>query len=47
MLFDNSKIAGTLLLVGGIQFVVAVVIAESIYPGYSVSQNVISDLGVW
>lgn len=43
----NSKIAGTLLLVGGAQFVIALIIAEAIYPGYSVARNYISDLGVW
>ena len=44
---DYSKIAGTLLLVGGAQFVIALIIAEAIYPNYSVSANYISDLGVW
>ena len=47
MTFDNSKIAGTLLLVGGVQFVIALIIAEAIYPNYSTSANYISDLGVW
>ncbi len=47
MPFANSKIAGTLLLVGGAQFVIALIIAEAIYPGYSVAHNYISDLGVW
>ncbi|MGZ4850373.1 MAG: DUF998 domain-containing protein [Candidatus Bathyarchaeia archaeon] len=44
---NNSKIAGILLAVGGIQFAVAMIIAEAVYPGYSVSANYISDLGVW
>lgn len=43
----DSKISGTLLFVGGIQFVLALIIAESIYPNYSVSTNYLSDLGVW
>jgi hypothetical membrane protein len=47
MPLSNSKTAGTLLFVGGIQFVLALIIAESIYPNYSVSANYISDLGVW
>ena len=47
MNFSNSKVAGTLLSVGGAQFVIFLVIAEAVYPGYSVSNNVISDLGVW
>jgi len=47
MPFDDSKIAGTLLFVGGMQFIVVLIIAEAVYPGYSVSSNYISDLGVW
>lgn len=43
----NGTIAGTLLVVGGIQFVIALVIAEALYPGYSIANNFISDLGVW
>lgn len=38
--------AGTLLFLGGAQFILVLVIAEAIYPGYSVSRNYISDLGV-
>jgi len=38
--------AGTLLFLGGTQFILAMVIAEAVYPGYSVSGNYISDLGV-
>jgi hypothetical membrane protein len=47
MIFSDSKTAGTLLLVGGAQFVIFLIIAEAVYPGYNVSHNVISDLGVW
>jgi hypothetical membrane protein len=47
MVSRNGKIAGTLLVVGGIQFVIALVIAEALYPGYSIADNYISDLGVW
>jgi hypothetical membrane protein len=43
----NSKVAGTLLLVGGIQFVIALILAEAVYPSYSIAHNYISDLGVW
>jgi hypothetical membrane protein len=43
----HAKVAGTLLLVGGVQFIISLVIAEAVYPGYSVSANFISDLGVW
>ena len=47
MTFSNSKIAGTLLVVGGARFTISLIIAEAVYPGYSVSANFISDLGVW
>lgn len=38
--------AGLLLAAGAIQFLLALVLAESLYPDYSVSKNFISDLGV-
>ncbi|HKZ93843.1 MAG TPA: DUF998 domain-containing protein [Candidatus Bathyarchaeia archaeon] len=44
-LFER-KFAGALVFVGGAQFLVAMIIAEALYPGYSVSLNYISDLGV-
>jgi hypothetical membrane protein len=47
MNFSDTKAAGTLLVVGGVQFIVALIIAEAVYSGYSVSGNFISDLGVW
>jgi hypothetical membrane protein len=47
MPLNHAKVAGTLLLVGGIQFIIALIVAEAIYPGYSTSANFISDLGVW
>ncbi|MFH2105978.1 MAG: DUF998 domain-containing protein [Candidatus Micrarchaeota archaeon] len=37
---------GMLLMVGGMQFILAMVIAESLYPGYSIANDYISDLGV-
>lgn len=37
--------AGLLLLVGGMAFMMALHLAEMTFPGYSVSQNWISDLG--
>lgn len=40
------KAAGSLIFVGAAQFVIAMIVAESIYPGYSVANNYISDLGV-
>jgi hypothetical membrane protein len=47
MKFKNSTLAGSLFLLGSAQFAIALVIAESIYPGYSVAHNYVSDLGVW
>ncbi len=43
---DYGKIAGFLLSVGGILCFLGIIIAESMYPGYSTSENYISDLGV-
>ncbi len=41
-----NKIAGYLILVGVSEFLLLMLIAEFLYPGYSVSHNYISDLGV-
>lgn len=46
MNLDNRKIAGLFLFIGGIQCVLGIIIAEALYPGYSTSENYISDLGV-
>jgi hypothetical membrane protein len=43
--YSDGKIAGTLLFVGSAQFIIALILAEAFYPGYSVAQNFISDLG--
>lgn len=37
--------AGVLLFIGAVQFVLGMLIAEFLYPGYSASGNYISDLG--
>jgi len=39
------KIAGILLVIGCIQYLLAVNITESMFPGYSIAQNSLSDLG--
>ncbi|WP_410969259.1 DUF998 domain-containing protein, partial [Salmonella sp. SAL04284] len=39
------KIGGAALFVGGVQYSIAFILAEVLYPGYNVSQNYISDLG--
>ncbi len=46
MRYNNSKIVGSLLFVGGVQAILMIIAAETLYPGYSVSENWISDLGV-
>jgi hypothetical membrane protein len=46
MNYDNRKIAGLLLFIAGVEDILGIIIAEALYPGYSTSQNYISDLGV-
>src|SRR5436309_15160343 len=47
MRLDDRQWAGLLLFVGIAQFaIIGLTVAESVYPGYSVSQNYISDLRV-
>jgi hypothetical membrane protein len=45
-MYDNRKVAGALLFIAGVQCVMGIIIAEALYPGYSTSENYISDLGV-
>lgn len=40
------KVAGTLFFVAASQFILALVVAEALYPDYSISINYLSDLGV-
>ena len=47
MNWDNRKIAGLLLFVGVAQFILTKIVLETIYPGYLVGQQAISDLGNW
>ena len=42
----NGKIAGVFFLVASAQFILGLVVAEALYPGYSVAVNYVSDLGV-
>jgi hypothetical membrane protein len=46
MNYDNRKVAGLLLFAGSVQCILGLVISEALYPGYSVSEDYISDLGV-
>lgn len=45
MAFSDSAKAGLALFVAGVEFSVGLVLAEIYYPGYSVSNNYVSDLG--
>jgi hypothetical membrane protein len=46
MRLDRTALAGTLLYVGGIQWLLGILLAESWYPGYSSRIDYVSDLGV-
>jgi hypothetical membrane protein len=43
--YDSLKIAGVLYIVAVFQFFIFELVAETLYPGYSVANNYISDLG--
>lgn len=42
---DQTRLSGILLIVAGAQFLIGILLSESLYPGYSVPQNYLSDLG--
>ncbi|MDT7861755.1 MAG: DUF998 domain-containing protein [Saccharolobus sp.] len=42
----ENKISGYLILIGVSQFFLCMLIAEAIYPNYSIKSNYISDLGI-
>jgi hypothetical membrane protein len=46
MPYPKETMAGTLFFIATTQFVLCLIIAEALYPGYSVAANYISDLGV-
>jgi hypothetical membrane protein len=46
MKVEKNAVAGFLLFVGSVQCILGIIVAEALYPGYSTSQNYISDLGV-
>jgi hypothetical membrane protein len=46
MAYPNAKVAGALFFVASSQFAIGLIVAESLFPGYSVSTNYVSDLGV-
>ncbi|MEM1565533.1 MAG: DUF998 domain-containing protein [Candidatus Bathyarchaeia archaeon] len=41
----DGKVAGALIFVGAVQFILGMLVAECIYPNYSIANNYISDLG--
>ena len=46
MPYPKGTMAGTLFFIAATQFILCLIIAEALYPSYSVSSNYISDLGV-
>ena len=46
MFYDDRRMAGLFVFVGGAVFLVFHIVAEAVDPTYSVSSNAISDLGV-
>jgi len=46
MKYSSEKRAGALIFIGAAQFILCLIVAESLYPNYSISENYISDLGV-
>jgi hypothetical membrane protein len=46
MAYSREKVAGTLFFVAATQFVLGLSVSEALYPGYSISANYISDLGI-
>jgi hypothetical membrane protein len=46
MSHSRGKVAGTLFFIAVTQFIICFVVSEALYPGYSVSGNYVSDLGV-
>jgi hypothetical membrane protein len=46
MAYPKERLAGVLFFVAVTQFILALSIAEALYPGYSMSDNYVSDLGI-
>jgi hypothetical membrane protein len=46
MIHPNGKTAGILFFIASAQFALGLIVAEALYPGYSISDNYISDLGI-
>ena len=46
MTYSNGKVAGVLIFIAASQCILGLIVAEALYPGYSISTNYISDLGI-
>jgi hypothetical membrane protein len=46
MVYSKEVVAGVLFFVAVVQFILGLVIAEALHPGYSLSANYVSDLGI-
>ena len=46
MKYSNHKIAGLLIFIAATQLILGIIVAEALYPVYSISTNYISDLGI-
>jgi hypothetical membrane protein len=44
--YPKERVAGALFFVAVTQFILGLAIAEALYPGYSLSDNYVSDLGI-
>ena len=45
--YNSKRVAGLLFVVAVVQYVLAVVISEAVYSGYSAGQQMLSELGDW
>ena len=46
MEYSKDKVAGILFFIAATQFVLGIIVAEALYPGYSLSESEISYLGI-
>ena len=46
MEYNKTKMPGSLLFIGSIQFILSVILSEVLYSGYNASSQTISSLGV-
>jgi hypothetical membrane protein len=46
MMYNDKKMAGALIIFASAQFLMLLVVAEALYPGFDISKNYISELGI-